>query len=981
MGNNLIHNYLNNNVAQPQKPQQKSTRNYVVQIPTVSSTIDSFDKNSDKLIKPLDGKGHLVNNDLVHMPKEFVRDTVYTTKAFADGVRGKANDHQLGKLNDLGLKMGGLAIATYLMTQKATPKTKAMEFIGFGSFLASMALWPKVALEIPARIVHGFNFRKQYIDDQGRKKFVSQDPNYIPFDLYKGDKKNNDLDVIGDRLGVSRNIPNRHEAIKEQMRKISVQNNTMWMMTAGLATPIMTALACNQAEKVITPMFEKMSNKKVNNSIDKVSEYLNGNLNTEETVNYETKVLNIATSNGKPAKADKLTSLVDNLKGKTISRENVTSIADTLADGFDAEMKDAAKADITNLIGGERYIANSASTERLANSIHETISSKDAKLAEKLTPEKIKKAASEGIIRGAVKDLLTSVGFDVLDKNEPINDGRVSTNFKCKEVDNLEFFKETPATKNMSPAERLAYNIKSIILKVNNSNPAEDFIPGMSDLEIQNRELKSQIDAKLQAGADEIAKQFYEGNLAIGNGRESYVRTAIGQAYKTEAPRGPKYDKLFRTVSDVVTQETTNNRGYVLDEVAANTIKQAGTRLNKYRAVDEILTNGAHFKTEKANETLVANNWEKVSNTLVKELNISDKEIKEASKSKELTNQLFTRKLEQACSNEESYKKLITTLAQTMSELDEKMDAPNQGSNGQMMNKIEAGITKNCTETGNALGELNLSSMQRKMSASRSSKMGVNTGSIMNAKLERLHSRVDGVHSSYMRLLQTCEFFHRANAYEQEVAQPGHNMAELAKKYGMSENHEMNKEVIARGKKLLLDAHTDKFYNKMGTNNNPNFFKTLMWSVFRPNNSNEWYSWGAASEDTVRTLDNVTVKVGNEEKVPRRVFENAERKPLGQKLKEYMNMMYNSFGSIERKVIETGDALRIEGGVNASEARASRRFDLLGKAPSDLLHDTLKQKYNTNKWTKMFAPVLAATFAVTVGAQFLFGKKDPDIKA
>ena len=50
------------------------------------------------------------------------------------------------------------------MTKKSTPKTKAMEFIGFGAFLASMALWPKIALEIPARIVHGFNFRKQYID-------------------------------------------------------------------------------------------------------------------------------------------------------------------------------------------------------------------------------------------------------------------------------------------------------------------------------------------------------------------------------------------------------------------------------------------------------------------------------------------------------------------------------------------------------------------------------------------------------------------------------------------------------------------------------------------------------------------------------------------------------------------------------------------------------------------------------------------------
>jgi len=989
MGNNLIHNYLinNQNSVQTPKQPQRNGRNYF-QIPTVSSTIESFDRETDKLVKPADGKGHLVNGDLIHMPKEFVRDTVYTTKAFADGVRGKANDHQLGKMNDLGLKIGGLAIATYLMTKKSTPKTKAMEFIGFGAFVASMALWPKIALEIPARIIHGFNFRKQYIDDQGRKKYVSQDPNYIPFDLYKGDKKSEDLDVIGDRLGISRDIQNRHEAIKDDMRKISVQNNTLWMLTAGIATPIMTALACNRAEKYITPVAEKYSNKKVNASIDQLDLYLNGQMQDAQVKNYEQNVLKISSPDGKAAKPDALTEMVGKLKGKTITTENVAAIADTLAEGFDAEMKDAAREDVTNAIGGKRYIANASSTDRLASSISSAINAKDASLGAKVTPEKIQRAASEGIVRGAVKDLLTSVGVDVLDKNAPVNGGQVSTNFKCKEVDTLEFFKETPETKDMSPVDRLAHNIKSIIMKVNNSNPSEDFIPGMSDLEKQNKGLKAQIDEKLQKGADAIAKNFYEGELAIGGGRERYVRTAIHQAYKAEAPRGPKYTKLLSSISDIITNETSNNQGYVLDEAAAEKIQAAGAQMKKFRAVDDILNAGSHFKVEKASETVVANNWEKVTNVLVKELGITDKEIAQSSKNKTLSKELLTKKLEAACSNKESYEKLMTALANTMVELDEKLDAPNKNSAGRMMNKIESGIIRNCSDAGNALGNAGMSEMKKKMVSSRNSKLDTNSGSILNMKLDRLHSRVDGVHSSYMRLLQTCEFFHRASGYEQSLASINSNstiadkaakIKDLGHKYGFAENSEMSKELISRGKELLLDAHTDKFYNKMGTLNNPNFFRTLMWSMFRPIEGETWNKgWNQSTGETFTLLNGIK---GSEGQAPRRVFDGAERKPLGQKMMEHMNQMYNSFGSIVRKITQNNESMLVNGGVSKADARASKRFDLLGKTPADFLHDTLKQKANTNKWMKIFAPVLAATFAVTVGAQFFFGKKDSDIKA
>ena len=976
MGNNLIHNYLNT-LNESSTPHKKSERRYF-NMPSVSSTMESFDIESDKLIKPLDGKGHLVNNDLVHMPKEFARDTVYTTKALADGIRGKANDHQLGKMNDLGLKLSGVAIAAYLMTKKATPKTKAMEFIGFGAFLASMALWPKVALEIPARIIHGFNFRKQYIDDQGRKKYVSQDPNYIPFDLYKGDKKSEDLDVIGDRLGIKRDIPNRHEAVKEQMRKISVQNNTLWMLTAGIATPIMTALACNQAEKYITPITEKYTNEKVNKNIDKVDDYLNGRMDLAQKKVYESKVLKIVPEEGKTAPIDNVDKMLEGLKGRTVSREEINTLADTLAEGFDAEMKDAAKADIENIIGGQRYTTNASSVEKLTSNIHSAIAAKDAGLAAKITPEKLNKAVSNGAVTGAVRDLLTDVGFAINDDRF----SRVSTNFKCKEMDGLDFFKVTEETKGMSEVDRLAHNIKSIIMKVNNSNPAEDFISGMSELEQTDRGVKSVIDARLQEGAEKIAKQYYEGELAIGNGRENYIRQSVGKLYKSEAPRGPKFDKLYSTVGDMVTKDVEANRGYVISDTAAETISTASKKIKKFSAIDDVLASAAHFKTEKAAETLVANNWEKVTNTLVKELKITDKELEVASKDSVYSRELFARKLEQVCSDEKGYNEFITKLGKVMVELDEKMDAPNAGGNGRMMSKIESGITRNCEGVGGAFEQLGFSEMKKKMVSSKNSKLDTNVGSIMSSKLERLHGRVEGCHSSYMRLLQSAEFFHRSHAYEVEVAANGGRVtAEIAAKYGFTENAEMNKELIAKGKELLLDAHTGKFYNKMGLHNNKDFFKSLMWCVYRPNKSAQWdANWSEVTERTISTLDKIKDEKSNLD--PRRVFEGVERRSLGQKLKEHMNQMYNSFGSIERGVLQMGrETAKVDGGVSPADARACKRFNLLGKAPKELLQDSLKQMYNSKKWMKMFAPVLATTFGLTVLAQFFFGKKDDDIRA
>lgn len=196
-------------------------------------------------IRPLPPKGHILKNNILSAPRDFVDDIKTDIKALKAACKGDANDHQLGKLNDLGMKLGGLTIAAYLFSLRKTPITKAMEFVGFGAFFSSMALWPKIALDIPARIIHGFSPFMRYEDSNGNKKRFFTDNQYIPFDMLS-DKE---INRIGNRLKIPKNQPNRREAVEEKMRQIALQNNTMWMLTAGFATPILSSLICYGFEK------------------------------------------------------------------------------------------------------------------------------------------------------------------------------------------------------------------------------------------------------------------------------------------------------------------------------------------------------------------------------------------------------------------------------------------------------------------------------------------------------------------------------------------------------------------------------------------------------------------------------------------------------------------------------------------------------------------------------------------------------------
>ena len=267
MNSNLIQNFINNRPTNgllgqrnEKEPRKKPAPYFNIQ----------HEVNKD-LIKPLDGDGRLVNKNILNAPLYIVKDNFYNTKAFKHAVEGKANDHELGKLSNVGLTLGGLGIAGYLFSKRQTPLTKGMEFIGLGSFLASMAIWPKLAIQLPAYLIHGFNVQKEYIDSSGRKKPFYQDPQFLPWDLYS-DKE---IQKIGDRLGIDKNIKNRRDVIQEKMKTIAIQNNTLWMLTAGFATPIMSALICNTTEPYFAKFLNDRKNKKADKILNNLEQYSN----------------------------------------------------------------------------------------------------------------------------------------------------------------------------------------------------------------------------------------------------------------------------------------------------------------------------------------------------------------------------------------------------------------------------------------------------------------------------------------------------------------------------------------------------------------------------------------------------------------------------------------------------------------------------------------------------------------------------------
>ena len=203
--------------------------------------------NQDSLrtyVKQYKPKGHLIKSN-PFSPIKMVKSDAEALKFFFKGIQGKGNDHSVGRINDVAIKLGSLGIAGMLAASSGSPLNRGMEFIGMICWLGAMSLWPKLAINLPIKLTKGVDLNLEYENSVGQKKKFFQDPQFICWDLMSDDE----INKMGDKLGIPANIKNRKSAIENKARQVAIQGNTLMLSTAGFATPLIASLAADRIGK------------------------------------------------------------------------------------------------------------------------------------------------------------------------------------------------------------------------------------------------------------------------------------------------------------------------------------------------------------------------------------------------------------------------------------------------------------------------------------------------------------------------------------------------------------------------------------------------------------------------------------------------------------------------------------------------------------------------------------------------------------
>lgn len=356
--------------------------------------------------KPNEPKAVMVKEGILGNPITSTKDMFKDGKNFFETVKtGKMSDNSLGRINDLGLKMGAVIIATYLAAHSKSKTESLMRFIGGGMFVAAMDLWPKLFINLPARLIHGFRIDRKYISAQNDKKDFFLDNQFLVWDAYPEEQLRKDAE----RAGIDYDSENGKEKIQRKMQKTAVQNRALWMATAGFSTPLMTALTCNAVEPYVKKGISVHNFNKVKNIVS----------NPEKFKQY----LDNAAKNAKPS-ADGLKAidtLYESYKDGKIMRETLfqelnkqvfalSTIQSSFKDSDDAKiLKDYASDEIAKFF--EDLYENSR--VKLAD-INDSGANETVK---QIIKQKVKTILNNDLCDDDLNEIMSKIGNDFSSKN------------------------------------------------------------------------------------------------------------------------------------------------------------------------------------------------------------------------------------------------------------------------------------------------------------------------------------------------------------------------------------------------------------------------------------------------------------------------------------------------------------------------------------------------------------------------------------
>ncbi len=368
-----------------------------------------LDLNANTKIHPENPTGYLVKSRIFGSPIEYVKDLGKDVASIKKGVTGKANDYELGRMNDLAMKTGSLGLAAYLFTKGNLNMKKAMEFVGFGTFFGAMALWPKLFIQAPIKAMTGVDIHQKYVDSFGRKKMLLQDPQYVPMNLFSKDQMNE----MGDKLGIAKDVPNRDEVTEQKMRKIGIQGNTLWMMTAGFATPLMGALASNLSEPLILKFQQQLSLGSTEKAIAKLEQYQSGTLEKPEAF-----IAKYKNTKGEAALKD----FFKNNADLELNNDSLKQVVSQIVDGNDLNLEMALHKDLMAYVKPSPRPVTTAVKTELSNALSNVFAKYDG-LDSKIISNYFDAKGADFVVdstnlKSVIKELSVAIGNEIVSLNK-----------------------------------------------------------------------------------------------------------------------------------------------------------------------------------------------------------------------------------------------------------------------------------------------------------------------------------------------------------------------------------------------------------------------------------------------------------------------------------------------------------------------------------------------------------------------------------
>ncbi|MEI7473857.1 MAG: hypothetical protein WCK67_03685 [bacterium] len=246
-------------------------------------------------VEPDKPKGKTFNRGLLQWPQEIYETNVKGAKVLWKAMaKGEGNDKDIGSLNDLALGLGSLGIAAALaLRPKASPAERAMEFAGFGTWFAAQAIWPKTILAGPVKFFTGVDINKTYQHSEGKINRTLTDPQYIPWDHYT----QKEYDEVGKKCHIPENIKDRNKHVQNKIRQVGVQSNTLWMLTAGFSTPLISSLFADRLRPAVAGGLEMVNETKNSMKLFGFKKTLHDRID-RALQNLEHKMIPNATGNG-----------------------------------------------------------------------------------------------------------------------------------------------------------------------------------------------------------------------------------------------------------------------------------------------------------------------------------------------------------------------------------------------------------------------------------------------------------------------------------------------------------------------------------------------------------------------------------------------------------------------------------------------------------------------------------------------------------